>query len=272
MNLSILYITTIVILSTSTCVLFFIRKKLIQEISVLKKSKEKYKKMNDSKNKFFSIITHDLKNPFNGIMGMSEYLSSEYENVDEEERKEIINDINVASKNAFNLLLNLLEWTCAQNGSIKNNPTTILPEEIIELSLETVTTLAKSKNIELITTITTTKKGVADENLIKTVIRNLCTNAIKFSPRNSIIKIIVNEYEEKLTFCIKDEGIGLSDKEIDKLFRIDTTFQKKGTEKETGSGLGLKLCKEFVEYCKGQLWVVSNEGKGSSFYFTIPIK
>lgn len=243
---------------------------LKQKTNILK-SEENLKAINQSKDKFFSIIAHDLKNPFNGIMGMSGYLYSEFENVDDAEKKEIINDINISSKNAFNLLQNLLEWTRTQSGVIKNIPVVIDPKQIIEFSLETVSTLAKNKEIEIVQTYLTKEKGFADENLISTVIRNLCTNAIKFSPRNSVIEIIVKTFENDLVFCVKDQGIGLMSEEIDQIFRIDVNFHKRGTEKETGSGLGLKLCKEFIEYCKGRIWVVSEVGKGSSFFFTIPL-
>lgn len=268
------YIFNILIIVLAGGGIFYLvnnRIKMIKQRNKMQKVEENLKAINESKDKFFSIIAHDLKNPFNGIIGMSGYLASEYDQVDEAEKKEIINDINLASKHAFNLLQNLLEWTRTQSGVIKNRPVDIDPKQIIELSLETVSTQAKNKEIEIVQTYLTFDHGYADENLISTVIRNLCTNAIKFSPRNSSIEIVVKTYEKELVFCVKDEGIGLSPDEIDQLFRIDLNFHKRGTEKETGSGLGLKLCKEFVHYCKGRIWVVSEPGKGSSFFFTIPI-
>lgn len=272
MNNAILVINSIIILLAMFGITFLVfnRLTLIHNANQMKRSEAHLKELNDSKDKFFSIIAHDLKNPFNGIMGLSGYLSLEYDNVDDNERKEIIHDINIASKNAFNLLQNLLEWTRTQSGTIKNNPTTIIPDQVIDLSLETVSTLAKHKEIKFIRNILTQSYGFADENLVTTVIRNLSTNAIKFSPRNSIVEIIVREYHDELVFCIKDKGVGLTPDEIDKLFRIDVNFHKKGTEKETGTGLGLKICKEFIEYCNGRLWVISEKGEGSDFYFTLP--
>lgn len=246
------------------------RVKLIKEKREMQKSTKRLKEINQSKDKFFSIVAHDLKNPFNGIMGLSSYLLTDYQNVEEQERQEIINDINIASKNAFNLLQNLLEWTRAQSGTIKNNPVQINPKHIVELALETVTNLAKNKNIKLVENYLATNRGFADENLIATVIRNLVTNAIKFSPRGSQVEIIVNQYLNEIYFEIKDYGIGISHDDIDQLFRIDVNFHKRGTEKETGTGLGLKICREFVEYCGGRIWVISELGKGSTFYFTIP--
>lgn len=247
------------------------RYNILHQKKLIQKSEEKLIALNRSKDKFFSIIAHDLKNPFNGIMGMSGYLSAEFDDIDNEEKREIINDINISSKNAFNLLQNLLEWTRTQSGLIKNIPVAIVPMQITELALETVTNLAKNKEIEIKQTFLTEARGFADENLVSTVIRNLCTNAIKFSPRESTIEITVKQYENELVFCVTDQGIGLGSEEIDQLFRIDVNFHKRGTEKETGSGLGLKLCKEFIDYCKGRIWVVSEPGRGSSFYFTIPV-
>lgn len=246
------------------------RFKIVKEKKEIQQSEAKLKEINQSKDRFFSIVAHDLKNPFNGIMGLSGYLMHDYDMVDDNERKEIISDINIASKNAFNLLQNLLEWTRAQTGTINNNPVMIDPKQIVALSLETVSNLAKNKEIEIIEDYLTNEKGYADENMITTVIRNLTTNAIKFSPRGKKIEITANTYENELYFQVKDYGIGISHNEIDQLFRIDVNFHKRGTEKETGTGLGLKLCKEFVENCGGKIWCVSEPGKGSSFYFTIP--
>jgi signal transduction histidine kinase len=251
--------------------LYLNRIKLMKDKINIEQSELKLIELNHSKDKFFSILAHDLKNPFNGIMGMSGYLNERYYDVDDAERREIINDINISSKNAFNLLQNLLEWTRTQSGKIKNVPVKIDPRNIIELSLETVLILAKNKEIEIIQTLQTNRYGYADENLVSTVLRNLFTNAVKFSSRQSKVEVIVKHFENELVFCVKDFGIGLSSEEIDKLFRIDINFHKKGTEDETGTGLGLKICKEFVEYCKGRIWVVSEPMVGSSFYFTIPI-
>jgi signal transduction histidine kinase len=251
--------------------LFINRISLLKQKKFIEESEMKLKEMNKSKDRFFSIIAHDLKNPFNGIMGMTAYLNESYNEVDEQERREIINDLNISSKNAFNLLQNLLEWTRTQSGTIKNIPVKIDPASIIEISLETVANLAKNKEIDIKFSFETGKYGYADENLVATVLRNLLTNAVKFSPRKSEIEVSFREFKKELVFCVKDSGIGLRDDEIDQLFRIDVNFHKKGTEDETGTGLGLKICQEFVEYCQGRIWVISEPQKGSSFYFTIPL-
>ena len=269
-----IFLTNLIILTLimfGITYLFINRTALLKQKQAIEESEMKLKKINNSKDKFFSIIAHDLKNPFNGIMGMTGYLSESYDDISDQERKDIINDLNISSKNAFNLLQNLLEWTRTQSGTLKNVPTDIDPASIIEISLETFGNLAKNKNIEIIQRFDTKRHGYADENLIATVLRNLFTNAVKFSPRKSQTEVTVKEFEKELVFCVKDSGIGLHHNEIDQLFRIDVNFHKKGTEEETGTGLGLKICKEFVEYCNGRIWVISEPNKGSSFYFTIPL-
>lgn len=247
------------------------RIQLQKQKEIIQSSEQKLIELNEAKDKFFSILAHDLKNPFNGILGMSEYLNVFYDTINDDKKHEIINDINISSKNAFNLLQNLLEWTRTQSGTIKNTPSIIDTGNIIDISLETVVNLAKNKQIKIVKKFQTNKKGWADENLVSTVLRNLFTNAVKFSPRNSTIETIVKDYQEELVFCVKDEGIGLKSNEIDQLFRIDVNFHKRGTEQETGTGLGLKICKEFATYCNGRIWVISEPNKGSRFYFTIPL-
>jgi len=261
----------IILIMMGITYLFINRVSLLKEKKSIAESERKLKEINKSKDRFFSIIAHDLKNPFNGIMGMTGYLSESYDDINDNERKEILNDLNISSKNAFNLLQNLLEWTRTQSGTIKNVPVKIDPATIIEIALETVGNLAKNKEIEIKHTFETIKCGYADENLVATVLRNLFTNAVKFSSRKSEIEVNVKDFEHELVFCVKDAGIGLRHDEIDQLFRIDLNFNKKGTEDETGTGLGLKICKEFVEYCHGRIWLVSEPKKGSCFYFTIPL-
>lgn len=271
-NLIFLIICILICMVTTALIYHYInRVNLLNEKVNVERLALKLKEQNQSKDKFFSILAHDLKNPFNGIMGMSGYLIESYSEINDSERIDIINDINISSKNAFNLLQNLLEWTRTQSGQIKNIPVKIEPKNIIELSLETVLNPAKNKEIEIIQIIQTDQNGYADENLVSTVLRNLFTNAVKFSSRKSRVEVFVKQFENELVFCVKDTGIGLRSDEIDKLFRIDIHFNKKGTEDETGTGLGLKICKEFVEYCNGRIWVVSEPKVGSSFFFTIPI-
>jgi signal transduction histidine kinase len=253
--------------------LYFYRnmERLMAQKQTIEESKLRLQELNASKDKFFSIIAHDLKNPFNGIMGLSDYLQEAYEQVSDEEILDVIKEVNLASRNAFNLLQNLLEWTRSQTGALRNVPIRIEPRQVVELALETVWNLARNKQIFVHTEIKTSKMGYADQNMVATIIRNLTTNAIKFTPRERNVYISVSDFKNELVFCVREEGIGLRSDEIDKLFRIDFNFHKKGTEQENGSGLGLKLCDEFARKCGGKIWVVSNCDEGSSFFFTIPL-
>lgn len=253
--------------------LYFYRnlERLMAQKQTIEESKLRLQELNASKDKFFSIIAHDLKNPFNGIMGLSDYLQEAYEHVNDEEILDVIKEINLASRNAFNLLQNLLEWTRSQTGALHNVPIRLDPKQVVELAMETVWNLARNKRITIRAEYKTSKMGYADQNMVATIIRNLTTNAIKFSPRDRMVHLSVSDFKNELVFCVRDEGVGLRSDEIDKLFRIDVNFHKKGTEQESGSGLGLKLCDEFARKCGGKIWVVSNVDEGSSFFFTIPL-
>lgn len=241
------------------------QKALVQE------SEQRLREINLSKDKFYSIIAHDLKNPFNGIMGLSDYLCTSYDKVDDQEILEILKEINLASRNSYNLLQNLLEWTRSQMGVLRKNPVRLELNAVINLALETVWNIARNKNISISVKIETQKDGYADQNMVATIIRNMVTNAIKYSQRGKKVELMASLFKDDIVFRVKDEGIGLSSLEIDKLFRIDSNFHKQGTEQERGSGLGLKLCDEFARQCGGRIWVVSTVSEGSSFYFTIPI-
>jgi len=251
--------------------LFFIWKN-VKTNRKLARTIDQLEQTNRLKDKFFSIISHDLKGPFNGILGLSNYLLEEYERLSEPEKREMISDINLASKNAFNLLQNLLNWARTQTGNMVFHPTTILTREIVEFSMETVLNLARKKQIEIRMDLDKEFAFVSDENMVSAILRNLIENAVKFSPRNSVIEITVNKIMNQVIFSVKDQGIGLTDEEIGKLFRLDISFQKKGTESEPGTGLGLILCNDLAQRMGGKLWVSSKVGKGSTFFLSLPLK
>lgn len=238
----------------------------------LAQSIEELTRANNLKNQFFSIISHDLKEPFNGILGLSNYLHDEYHQISDDEKKEIVSDINLAAKSAFNLLHNLLNWARTQTGTMINHPVTLNARQIIDFALETVFNMAKHKEIELKIDADPKLQIYADENMILTILRNLISNAIKFSPRRSEVLIRARRHNDQTIFSVQDQGIGLSANEIDLLFRVDIHFQKKGTEKESGTGLGLILCHELALLCKGKLWVVSQPNEGSTFFLSVPSK
>ncbi|NBC83170.1 MAG: response regulator [Bacteroidetes bacterium] len=227
--------------------------------------------LNATKDKFFSIIAHDLKNPFNTLLGFSELLMTNLSNYSSSELEEFIGIIHQTSKNAYALLENLLEWSRSQTGRIKFQPDKLDMKLLVESTLQTVQNNALKKNITLLNQIKHPGTAFADENMIKTVIRNLLSNAIKFTDNEGEIKVYSKTEDNLIYITISDNGVGIKEKDLEKLFRIDVNHSTVGTENEMGTGLGLILCKEFIVKNGGEIWVESEYGKGSQFTFTLPI-
>ncbi len=236
----------------------------------LRKISTELTELNAAKDKFFSIIAHDLKNPFNAILGFSSVLYEDYQDYTDEERKHYLKNIHDASETTFNLIQNMLEWTRAQTGRIE------IHQEFLDMSILATDTikllkpLADAKGIRLNSTIAYNTQVYADENMIQFVLRNLVSNAIKFSNPNDRIMISCrNADPNRLEVCISDSGIGIAPENLHKLFRIDEQFRMYGTQGEQGTGLGLVVCKEFIELNGGHIYAESQPGKGSQFYFQL---
>jgi len=245
---------------------------LEQKNKTIEQSENELKVLNASKNKFFSIIAHDLKNPFHTVMGYSWLLSKDYEHFTEDERRKFASDIHHSTNNIFRLLQNLLEWSRSQTGRLIFSPRNIEFKKVIENSVNVLHSLAEQKNIEIKLEYDNDLILFADPLMIETVLRNLINNAIKFTPENGLIEVSAIQITDQISICVKDSGIGISEEDVRNLFQIDSTVKRKGTNNEDGSGLGLILCKEFVYKNNGTIWVNSSPGVGSSFYFTIPAK
>ena len=224
---------------------------------------------NNTKDKFFSIIAHDLKNPFNSLIGYSEILKNEFREMITNEVQELIKILNSTSKQGYSLLENLLHWAQSQTNQIEVVPSKINLLQLSKQCIDSLESQSQFKDIEIINKINTTIEIVADENLLKTIFRNLISNAIKYTPRNGLVIVKAENVNNKIEISIKDTGIGISEKEKQEIFRIDKLYSKPGTNNEKGSGLGLILCKEFVERLGGNIWVESQEGYGSEFKFTL---
>lgn len=240
--------------------------------NILIESERVLRDANTMKDKFFSIIAHDLKNPFNAIMGFSNLLYEAYDNFDEKQRKTFIKNICEASESTFKLLQNLLEWSRTQTGNIDFNPQKF---ELIPLINENIALLKSSaENKDIIVKLGKFEKTnvFADENMVKAIMRNLLSNAIKFTEIGGKVNANVKVNGEMAEVTIEDNGIGIKAEDIKRLFRIDDQFKSDGTAKEQGTGLGLILCKEFVEKNNGKIWVESKPEKGSKFTFNLPIK
>ncbi|WP_321344319.1 hybrid sensor histidine kinase/response regulator [uncultured Draconibacterium sp.] len=232
---------------------------------------EELRKANAAKDKFFSIIAHDLKSPFNALLGLSEAMLENWQEIPDDNKIEFVQDINKASKSTYNLLQNLLEWSRSQTGKVKVEASEFSPLEIVNDNLEVLKQHADSKKITIANELNPEIKCFADKNMISTVFRNLISNAIKFTHPNGTIKITSFAKNSHYEFCVTDNGIGMDEATKNSLFNLSSKTQRFGTSHESGTGLGLHLCKEFVENNKGELSVISKENEGSTFCFTLPI-
>jgi len=236
----------------------------------IKRQKEHLQELNATKDRFFTIIAHDLKSPFTSILGFSELLVKQISEKDYDGIEQCAGFIRQSSQKAVDLLMNLMEWSRSQTGRMKFNP---MQFDIMESILEITTlfdNIAGQKGIAIKRELPPKTTAFADLAMINTVLRNLISNAIKFTKPGGEIIITVTEEKNKLTVAVKDNGIGISKDRVEKLFQIGENKSFPGTANEKGTGLGLILCKEFVEKNGGKIWVESEEGKGSMFSFTIP--
>ena len=242
-----------------------------EQAKILNQQKEQLQQLNSTKDKFFSIIAHDLRSPFQSLMGISDMLLEELTESNNEEQKFYVRTIHDSSHQLYSLVENLLSWSRTQRDKMTFEPVEMNISVVIENILILLKPDFTQKNISLEKQLMPEMKVYADKNMIELVIRNLITNALKFTPENGRIMISVTEKDQHIGIEINDNGIGISPEDQAKLFRIDSNFSRKGTMGEGGTGLGLIICKEFVEKNNGRLWAISNPGKGSSFFFTIPV-
>ncbi|MGD8779146.1 MAG: PAS domain S-box protein [Ignavibacteria bacterium] len=233
---------------------------------------EELKQLNATKDKFFSIIAHDLKNPFITIMGFSDLLCADYNELTDEERLFYIREMKKSADLSHSLLQNLLQWSRSQTGRIEFNPRKLEVAQIVDEIFDLLKVAAAKKQIKLQNKVLHSLQVTADEEMINTVFRNLITNAIKFSNRDGIVSVSAKEEEEFAEICVSDNGIGMDKNTIDNLFKLEATHSQPGTENETGTGLGIILCKEFIEKHGGTIGVESETGQGSKFYFTLPLR
>lgn len=240
------------------------------DITKLKDVENQLQKLLITKDRFFSIIAHDLKNPFNNIMGISQLLVQGFERMKPEKVKYFHKGLYEISKNGYELLINLLEWARSQKGAIEFASTTLNLFKLGEETFRLYQTRANQKEITLNNHIANDFEVFADINMIKTILRNLVSNALKFTDRGGVIEIHSENFENYVQITIRDTGIGIEPKAANNLFKIDEYISTEGTENETGTGLGLILCKEFVDKHNGNIWVESKLGFGSKFNFTLP--
>jgi len=245
-----------------------------QQISLaneaLRKSEKNLMELNATKDKFFSIISHDLKNPFSSLLSISELMVESFEDTEEEDHRSGFKKINQSVKHLLDLLENLLTWSRSQRGRIKYDPVRFNLSSLIQENVNLHKLLAERKGILLLSPDQNEVFAYGDRDMINSVIRNLMTNAVKFTDRDKRVEVKVEAREQKIEVSIVDEGIGMTQENLGKLFRIDEKFKSTGTAGEKGTGLGLIICREFVEKNGGEITVRSKPGEGSTFSFTIP--
>ncbi len=236
----------------------------------LQESEKNLKELNATKDKFFRIISHDLKNPFTSLLSISEMIHENYDAVEDPEKRVGIRKIHESVKHIYTLLENLLTWSRSQTGKIDFYPEAFNLNELVKQSIYLYTASAEKKQIKIQFLDTEEKLAFADKHMSSSIIRNLLNNAIKFSNQNSKIEIKIGVKNDLLEFQIIDEGIGIDEDNLSKLFRIDLKYKSIGTSGEKGTGLGLLLCKEFAEANRGNIWAESTIDKGSTFFFVLP--
>ena len=245
--------------------------KQLQEINArVEQQNVELQNLNATKDKFFSILGHDLKSPLNSLSSFSNLLINYFDSLSKEEIQTLAKDLDKSLKNLYSLLDNLLEWARSQTGNINFTPESFDLTEVLNENKELLHTQAGNKQINILQERTASLTVSAHKHSITTVVRNLVSNAIKFTPAGGEIKIHASESENEAIVSISDTGVGMSESVIKNLFRIDSKHSTLGTANEKGTGLGLVLCKDFVEKNGGRLWVESTEGKGTTFYFSIP--
>ena len=237
--------------------------------SELKASNQELKKLVEEKNKMMSILAHDLRNPFTGILGYIELLKIDYEEKKDQGKLEMMTMLLDSGRNTLNLLENLLQWSGAKDGGLDPNPEIIDISELVREGIDMTEAQSAYKDVKVIYTNDQPYFAKADRNMMLSVVRNLMSNAIKFSGMNSKIFVDIDDNGDELIVSVKDEGMGIESKELELLFSLNGKPQKLGTKGEKGIGMGLQLCKEFIDKHDGKIWAESTPGKGSTFYFSL---
>lgn len=239
---------------------------------LLEKQAKELQELNATKDKFMSIIAHDLRSPFNAIIGFSDLMIKNFHQLDEETFLKGLKIIESASNHAYKLLENLLIWARNQTEKSQFSPEMLNLSQLVHEALKTIESTAVHKKISFSTSINKNQQVFADQNMLDSIIRNLVTNAIKFSFKEGKVRIKAILTENGVCISVSDKGIGISSERLASIFEIDKHTNTNGTENELGSGLGLILCKDFVARHNGEIWIESTLNKGTKVSFTLPLK
>lgn len=244
--------------------------KKVEELLI--QEKNKLLAANEAKSKLVSILSHDLRSPFATILNYLQLLNERFDIFDDIKKKEIINIVYETSKSSLNLIENLLEWVRSESDKIQVKKLKVEINGFLKQQLDVFENSAKLKNITFELSGEKNLMINTDLNLLSTIIRNLVSNAVKFSHKNSAVYIDYNKVDNMIVFSIKDTGIGMNQEQINNLFSVSHSFSRRGTSGERGTGFGLKIVKEYINKLGGRIWVTSEENRGTTFYFSLPIE
>jgi two-component system, sensor histidine kinase and response regulator len=247
-----------------------LRIRLTEQKRQLEVQNARLSELNATKDKLFSIIGHDLKNPLTAILGYADLIITDIDNIAPDRLKSHLTQISNASNQLYGLLENLLEWSRSQTGRMEFSPARCDLQKLVENCTGFVAHNAAMKEIEILSDVEQGSHVFADNRMLDTVLRNLISNAIKFTPNGGEIRIRATRADGEVEVSVADTGVGITEQDANKLFRIDAAFSTAGTAQEQGTGLGLILCKEFIDKHQGKIWVESVLGQGSVFRFTLP--
>jgi signal transduction histidine kinase len=256
-------------LTYQALIAYQVRKRLAT-IRELEAAKAALLEVNAAKDKFFSILAHDLRNPLSGLQTVSELLASRYDELSEADRRRFAGLLREGADQSLALMNSLLLWVRAQTGRIPWQPESIDLARASEEAIAQLRVAAERKRVRLECAVPRGTQVYADGNMVSTVLRNLISNALKFTPNGGLVRVRSETEDGHLATSVSDTGIGIEPQDLDKLFRIDARLSRRGTDGEAGNGLGLILCREFVEKNGGRIWARSKPGEGSIFTFTLP--
>lgn len=238
----------------------------------LRQSEMQLEEINKNKNRFFSIISHDLRSPFNSLLGLTKFILDDFDEFSKEEIKDSVYNLHQVSEGLYNLIEDLLDWSRIQFDRIEFQAETFNLNEMVTFVINSLKSVARDKNITIVNLVPKNCTIRADQHMINTVIRNLVGNAIKFTPKHGLVKISSGFDIDDIIISVEDTGVGMKNEITSRLFKMESKVSTSGTEGEAGTGLGLLICKEFVEKHSGKIWVKSQPGKGSNFFFRIPVQ
>ncbi len=245
---------------------------IVNDITELEEKNKALEELNKDKDRLFSIIGHDLKGPINNFLGLTEIMATDIGSFTLDEIGEIANKMRKSVKSVSQLLENLLQWARLKQGRLPFNPTPLAVQQLITSSITSLKEISRNKNIQINYKANNYTTILADSDIVQTIIRNLLSNALKFTPKGGTVTITEKvQNNQWLELAIHDNGIGMTEDILEHLFKIDAKKGRPGTEGEPSSGLGLLLCAELVEKHGGKIWANSKINEGSSFYFTLPI-